>query len=830
MKTWKKNSEVLEPPYGEKKPDIFNRPLILPFIFFAGGILTRDFASLNGFHLSFPIIIIIFILIISLFLSSINRLFCFLIVFFLMGIFMVNTQENQTRLLPSFKGKRVILEGTVVSPVRTSSDIRRFELKTEKVFLNERMMNVSEKVLVNIYKNPCVYPIGTRIRFPAYLKQFINFNNPGSYDYELSMRLKMISCSASVSDGRYIVPMGKGTPGIVIEVIEYFRKPSRIFFNEKLSTRDGSLYKALILGERESITRDLREPFDATGMSHVLAVSGLHIGIVAWLSFVLIKWTLSRSRFLLLHSDIKKISAFFSCFPVILFTCLAGFQVSGQRAMIMTLAYLISIIIGREKEVWSTLFLSAFLILAIDPMAVRGISFQLSFMSVTGILLLTPIFQKIIVDPVNAKIPNRIIHKVLFYFLSMIAASLSAVIFLMPVTVYYFHRVSFVAVLANLLIIPVLAFVILPFGLTALLLIYFSPITACACLNIGVQGLHYMMHMINWLSCFPWSRFWMITPNMFEILLFYSVLFSIIYLKKRPWIKYCLGILILIGLVDASYWIYQTSFNSKLRVTFIDVGQGSAAFLQLPKGKRMLIDGGGFSTGNFDTGRSIVAPFLFNRKILRIDYIVLSHPHPDHMNGLKFIASEFNPSEFWYNGENVNREEFRKLMSTIESKDVKICTPEELAKGRIISGVKFEILHPLTMHPLFKDADDNRGVNNRSLVMRLSYMGKSILFTGDIEEDAENILVERSGGNLKADVMSVPHHGSRYSSTGPFVERVNPGVSVISSRKGNRFGFPHQETLERLNRIGTRIFRIDEKGAVRVEIGKDFFNVAYWNQ
>lgn len=830
MKTWKKNSEALEPAYGERRPDIFSRPLILPLIFFTGGILTEQFVSLTDYYLLLLVLSIISILIISLYLSEILRLSCFLIVFFFMGIFMVKAQDSPSELLPLFQGKRVTLEGTVVGPVRTSGNIKRFELKTERIFLGDRVVDVSEKVLVNIYNNPCVFPIGTRIRFPAYLKPFINFNNPGRYNYELSMRLKMISCSASVTDGRYVAPMGKGSPGPVLEMIEYFRKPARDFLDKKLSSRDGSLYKALLLGERENITQEMREPFDITGMGHVLAVSGLHIGIIAWLSFVFIYWALSRSRILLLRFEIKKIAAFFTCIPVLLYTALAGFQVSGQRAMVMTLAYLVSIIIGREKEIWSTLTLSALCILAVDPLAVRSISFQMTFMAVTGIVWLTPVFQKIITDLFKDRIHRRAINRVLFYFTSMVAASLSAVIFLMPVIVYYFHRISFLTIPANLLIIPLLAFIVLPSGLLALLVLIFSPFTAEIFLGIGVQGLHLMMYIINHLSGFSWSSLWMVTPNLFEILLFYSALFCLMSFKKWRWIKYCLAFILLLSIADISYWVYQVRFYNHMRVTFIDVGQGNAAYLQLPKGKRMIIDGGGFSGGSFDTGRSIVAPFLFNRKILKIDYLVLTHPHSDHMNGLRFIASEFNPTEFWHNGETVDRPEFHELMNIVRSKDIKAYTHCDLVKGRIISEVKVEILHPAEERLPFHNAHDSRDVNNNSLVLRLSYMGKSILFTGDIEEDAEKILVKRFGDQLKSDVMSVPHHGGRDSSSKAFLDRVKPEVSITSSGKGNRFGFPHKETLERLNRVGSGIFRIDEKGAVRVEIGEDLFLVTYWNE
>jgi len=820
---------ALEPAYGEKKPDMFNRPLVLPLIFFAGGILTGRFYLFTGNSLLVLILLITSFLIISLYLSNIQRLFCFLIVFFGTGILLVNSMEEPTDLLHLSNGKKIVIEGTVVSPARTNNNISRFELEAEKLFIDDHVKYVNDKILVTVYNRTDVFPIGTRIRFPAYLKPFINFNNPGSYDYELSMRLKMISCNASVSDGRYIVPMGEGDPGPVLSIVEHLRRPVRDFLNHKLSPRDSSLFKALILGEREGITKELREPFNITGMGHVLAVSGLHVGIIAWLSFMFIQWVLTRSELLTLKFNLKKISALITCVPVVIYTGLAGFQVSGQRAMIMILAYLMSIILGREKEIWSTLALSALFILALDPMVIQSISFQLTFLAVTGIVWLTPFFQNIIPDPFKEDSKNKRIEKIWLYLTGMIAASLSAVIFLMPVTVYYFHRVSTVTVLANLIAIPLMAFIILPAGLIASFSLIFSSFVAEVILGFGVFGIHLMMRVIDFFAGLSWSSFLMVTPGIWEILMIYSLLFCLFSVKKWQWMKYILVLVILVTVTDISYWLYQTQFNNKLRVTFIDVGQGNAALVQFPGNKKMLIDGGGFRVGSFDTGENVVTPFLLNRKILKVDYLVLSHPHPDHMNGLRFIASEFNPSEFWYNGDSVDTRDFTELMGIVKTKSIKFLGPEELARGRTISGVEVEVLYPLEGLVLYEN-NDNRIINNNSLVLRFNYEGKSILFTGDIEQDAEAYMAEQYGNKLKSDVLLVPHHGSRYSSSNSFLEKVKPDLSIISSRKGNRFGFPHMETLERLKRAESKVLRIDMKGAIEVTIGENLFDVQCWDR
>ncbi|MBN2418544.1 MAG: DNA internalization-related competence protein ComEC/Rec2 [Deltaproteobacteria bacterium] len=741
---------------------------------------------------------------------------------------MASSDRSDTDIIEITAGKKVTIEGTVLDVPRVTDQIKRFELKTERIFLNDKVLHVNEKILVTVYNYSDVFPVGIRIRFPAYIKPFINFKNPGAYDYELSMRLKDISCNASVSDGRYIAPMGRGDPGILINATEYFRKPVRQFLKNTLSEKDYAMYRALLLGERHGIDDEMREPFDVTGMGHVLAVSGLHIGIIAGLSFFLCRAILTFSERLVIKHDIKKIAAVITCLPVIAYTGLSGFQVSGQRAMIMALTYLFSIILGKERDIWSTLIFAAFIILAIDPMAMESISFQLTFLAVTGILWLTPLFQKFFPDPSVIFKKNIHLRKCYFYITGIISASISAMIFLMPVTVFYFYRVSTVTIISNLIIIPVLGFLILPAGMLALIVLTISPFLAGLILKIGASGIHLMMAVMEYFSGFSWSSFRVPTPYPFEILFFYCLMFCIVYFRKWRWVRRGMILILILIVTDISFWIYDTRYNKNLRVTFIDVGQGNSALIQFPGCKRMLIDGGGFRTGTFDTGKNVIAPFLYRKKILRIDYIVLTHPHPDHLNGLRYIASEFDPSWFWYNGDNSGSEWFKGLMCVIESGNVNISRPDDLEQCMTISGVGVEILYPYgNIMSLPVNMDNNREVNNRSLVLRMTYKGRSVLFPGDIEEETEKRLVEKYGKNLKSDVLLAPHHGSKYSSTRSFLEMVRPEICIISSRKGNSFGFPSPETIERLKNVGSKIYRIDEQGAVRVEIGEDHFYSGY---
>jgi competence protein ComEC len=233
----------------------------------------------------------------------------------------------------------------------------------------------------------------------------------------------------------------------------------------------------------------------------------------------------------------------------------------------------------------------------------------------------------------------------------------------------------------------------------------------------------------------------------------------------------------------------------------------------------MLIDGGGSAGHDFDIGEMVVAPFLSYSKIRRIDYLVLTHPETDHMEGLRFIASHFGPKEFWYNGDKAETPSFHELMRLIESKGIKLFAPDDLRDGREIAGVKIAALHPASMEKSSSPREFKS--NDRSLVLRISWAGKSFLFPGDMESTGETLLVHRAGESLRSDVLLTPHHGSKSSSTKPFLQMVAPSICVISSRESGRSWFPHVDTLTRLQEVGCRTLRIDQVGAVQITVAPE---------
>jgi competence protein ComEC len=825
----KKNSEDSGPPYGAKASSLFQRPLIPMAILFAGGILVGHETPLDSHILIASLFSVIAALLVALIVSPPRlRAYLLLFIFFLFGALIGQSSPSPSRLIPlaSQDGKATI-EGTVFDPVKVVDDgIGRFTLRAEGLYLSEKAILLDEDISVTVYRNlPELHP-GDRIRFPARLRLFRNFSNPGNYDYEKAMKLKGLTCGANVSDGTKIIQIGPGRLPFFRGLVEGLQRPVREFFQKRLNARNNALFRALILGERQGITPALRHPFNQTGLGHVLAVSGLHIGLVAGMSFFLFKWVLYRSYRLALTLDVRKLAALLTCVPVVLYTLLAGFQVSSQRAMIMVLAFLASILMGREREVWSTLSLAGLIVLLFDPNALFSISFQLSFMAVIGILWLAPAIMNLFhrsesLPPERKPVRNRLTE----YFLGLAAVSFAATVFLLPLTCYYFHRIPLVSIMANLTVVPLLGIWVIPLGLLSAAAVPFSEGTAGFFLQIASWGLDLLMTITEFWANLPWSSIWTVTPNLFEMILFYLLIFFVFFFKRLRWAKTGLAIVAFLILGDVAYWIYTVRFNRDLQVTFLDVGKGNAALVSFPGGKKMLIDGGGFGRGTFDVGEMVVAPYLWHSKILKIDYLVLSHPQADHMNGLRFIARWFHPKEFWHNGDQVETPSYRELMATVDARKIRKMLPSDLRGDIDINGVRVQVLHPDPENEMVRLEDNGKRLNNNSLVVKISYGETSFLFPGDLEKIGEEVLIARSGQMIQSDILLSPHHGSKTSSSKKFLELVNPHLCIISSGERPARNFPHTTILERLRDMGCEVLQIPLSGAVTVTVRQNELDI-----
>jgi competence protein ComEC len=667
------------------------------------------------------------------------------------------------------------------------------------------MQAVTGRILLTVEGIGAGLKKGDLIAFIARLKEPRNFGNPGGFDYEWWLKRRGVFVTGYVKQGLLVkINESKQWP---FSLIGTWRDNVRTLIDSS-DLKNSELIKALIIGQRSGIPEDTKEVFRRTGAAHILAISGLHVGLVAYFAYTIILWLLKRSEGLMLAVNIKKLAVVLAMVPVLLYGAIAGFSLPTQRAVIMVGAFVFTLLIDREKDLFNTLALAALVILLVSPGSMWDISFQLSFAAVIGIVYLVPgikaFFEK--EEEETGPIPwrRRLSERVKIFFL----VTLTAIISTAPILAFHFHRVSLVGLITNLFVVPLVGFVAVPLGLLSAFIVPLWEGLSLLILRVSDAALGVTVWGLKFFSNLPYSSVWVATPTVFEIILFYLLIVCIAGIKRRRLALYAVPALVLVIFVDLGFWHYRGLWDRDLKVTFISVGHGDAALVEFPPnrwGRRetMLIDGGGIYGTGFDTGKMVVAPVLWKKKIKKIDYIVLSHPQRDHLDGLKFIAENFNPREFWWNGDSRG---LGGLEEGLIGNGTKVLTVHGSTEKRFISGVEIEFFHPSNEGPVLD-------TNNNSLVMKITYGARSFLFTGDIGSVAEELL---TGRDIRADVVKVPHHGSRNSSTGPFLDAVDPEAAVISAGWKNVFGFPHREVINRYSSRSISILRTDVHGAVTI--------------
>jgi len=339
-----------------------------------------------------------------------------------------------------------------------------------------------------------------------------------------------------------------------------------------------------------------------------------------------------------------------------------------------------------------------------------------------------------------------------------------------------------------------------------------------------------LLKAVAFFASFPFASLFISTPTTFEIILFYFLLLSVVHFRKlnrvgttvvptpdhgRKVVRYLFLGLCVVLILDLAFWNLRDHFQNNLTLTFIDVGHGDSILLEFPKGKKMLIDGGGLYEDRFDIGKNVIAPFLWKKKIRRIDFLVLTHPDPDHLKGLNFIASHFSIGQFWENGSRTDSESFQQLEETLLREKIESLSLNENSSPQGIHGVKISFFNPPTKRPSHASLPAPSLLNNSSLVMMIQFKNIRVLLAGDIEKETEHRML-REGYPLKADILKIPHHGSSSSSTLYFLERVKPSYAILSVGERNIGRLPHPEVLTRYQQLGVKIFRTDKDGAISV--------------
>ena len=387
----------------------------------------------------------------------------------------------------------------------------------------------------------------------------------------------------------------------------------------------------------------------------------------------------------------------------------------------------------------------------------------------------------------------------------------AAVLGTAPIIALVFKQFQLLSPLTNLIVTPFVCFIILPLGFFTGFSALFLNISSMPLSQLTDAATRFSLRLIKLFSDIPYSSLHIPDPSVAIIALYYLALIFI-FTNRAKWRFLPLLVVICI------YIIKPYVSNDKFKVTFLDVGQGDAALVELPDERVMLIDGG---PGKSDSGRRIIAPYLWAKGIKSIDYLVSTHPHPDHFGGFPYIMDNFKIGEIWLNGEISPESEifFEKVKESKIYYTVK-------RRGDLLETDKYKIqvFHPYDGFFADSERGDFSNYNSGSLIMKIESDKASILFTGDIESEAEESLMPLIK-RLKSDIIKVPHHGGRTSSSEGFIKAVSPQAAVISVGRYNSYNHPNPETLERYNAAGARIYRTDIDGAVIVNLKDNGYSV-----
>jgi competence protein ComEC len=693
--------------------------------------------------------------------------------------------------------------GTVAKSPRLGLDNDHLYLKVEEVKVGTEREKRKGTLRVTIphsseFPTRSSWIVHDKLKVSAKLIPSTGYQNFYPQSLDKYLEIQKIHNRAYAKSPLLVEKLESGKPFSPLRIISLIRQKLQKKIEAHFRTdqnnlsAEGAIFEALLLGERGRMPDSTARSLQDAGIYHLFAISGAHIAIFSFLLFFLFRALRIPTR--LSYSMLIVVLLFY--------VLLVEGRPSVLRATIMTVAFLLGKLLWRDINLINTLSFSAFFLLIANPSSLLAPGFQLTFAATLSIILFYPkVINKL------PRLPLRISE--------IFALSLTAQLGVLPVVVFFFNRVTFSGLLLNLAAIPLVALIMaigylfLPLSL---LVSFFANILAESAsffINIllGISHLHDQASILSFRT--P-------TPHLWTVCAYYLflglLLLPVKYKRQRLVTSGCF-LLFLFMIVTYPF----PSYSKDLKVTFIDVGQGESILVEFPGTIKMLIDGGGVPKDTFDIGENVVSPFLWRKGIKKIHYMVLTHPHPDHVNGLKAVARNFKIGEFWEGYSIMANKTYVLFLDTLHS---------TIPRKRMFRENQTTIKDVLIrfFHPLKRDPFVDRVHNDFSLVMQISYGRNSFLLTGDIGRAVEKTLVEQNQP-LKSQVLKSPHHASNSSSSSGFLKAVAPEIVVISVGRGNMYGLPNREVLARYGDLGAKVYRTDLHGAVEITANKQELSV-----
>lgn len=764
------------------------RPFLYIFIFYALGIIFINTFKVNidSVKLLFLLNILIGVIVFILIQETSYLKYTFLISLFLIGILITNHSIEKNKF-PSFFNEKVKAVGVVKEITIKDELYEKYILHIEQIKYKGKTFNINEKLIFNIYDETDIL-LGDKIVADIDIKEPNRNTNPKLFNYRDHLKSKAIFATASSSDKHNIKIVSRGNLNTFEILSVKVEEQIVTALDKSLNVENSNMIKSIVLGDDSFLSKDNINNFRKLGLSHILAVSGLHIGII----FGFIIYILDLLK---LH---KKTSMIIAISIIWIYSGLIGFPPSVIRASFMFSFLALGKIIHCRYDSLNILPLAGFLMLIYRPLWIISVGFQLSFIATFTILLfLKPIGNSIAIKNKKIKTALTII--------------LTAQIGVLPISLYYFNELQTLSILSNLVVAPILTIGII----IGFIIIILFPVSINLSMFIGIFGnivLNSSNVIVNLFSGLTKLNIWMKSPIFIEIVFYYLaliILFKIIDIRKmNKNLMNCLYINLIIVLIFT--FAIQIG-EKKVSVEFIDVGQGDSCLVRY-KNKNILIDTGGNMFGNFDIGENILLPYLRKTGVKTIDGVFLSHFHADHVKGLIPLFSELKLKDIFIGYKSPENQLYRDIIESSKIHNAKI---KMINKGDILKldkDIYIDVLYPT------QDTLNYEGENDKSVVFVLEIYGKELLFTGDIEEKSEDYIIKNSE-KRNIDIMKVAHHGSKTSSKPEFIKTFNPQIAIFQVGR-NSFGHPDSEVLKRFDENNTEILRNDELGLITADITK----------
>ena len=705
--------------------------------------------------------------------------------------------------------------GRVVAPVQHSVGRQTILVQTDESDSEPRHIRL-------VWRDPgLTLHHGDRISFQGKLHRPRGALNPGGFDYAAYMERQGVDLLTTVI-GAQAVTLLEAEPQIglwsVWNRIDHWRDTIRAAAVKTLSQPTRGLFLGMIIGERGYLEQHLQDWFMVTGTVHLLSISGSHLGLVALVVFWLVKrlvlWLPSMLLLTLSRTVTPSKIAILIAWPAVaLYALLAGAELATMRSFVMITLAMIAMWLGYERHLGHAMAVALLVILLHDPRAIFDISFQLSFLSVLvmiGMIVFTKSWNADAAETVS-----RLRDRFMNHALNALAMSGAVTVATLPMVAFYFNQVPWMGTVTNLIAVPFTGVILVPLGLFAAL---WTIMTGAESLILGsaMEQLFGLMVLgLQWCARLPGGEWHVAAPSIPAIALFYAGLLLASF-QVIPWRVRVAGAGLSVLLIG--WWLsppVSQADGDHWRVTFLDVGQGDSAVVELPDGQTVLIDGGA-RYERFDMGENVIAPFLWSRRIHHLSHVIGTHQQLDHVGGLVWVLRHMSVGRYWSGG--IERaEKFAEDLKTALhdrhiDQHIAVRGQDLLQSG----GCQLSILNPPDTPVIRASTQPHTGtlLNNLSIVSRLQCGAYSILFAADIETAGLRRLNEE--GYRPVTVLKVPHHGARSSLDPDWLRQLQPQYAVISVGAANPYGHPMEAVLETYQDQHIPVFRTDRDGAIWV--------------